>query len=312
MSLRPGQGVRGFIPTGFSEPVSTPIWSRPATGLYLAAILLILSGSFHLGVWLYLGGPWEGAVSWRKPVLFGFSTGITLWSIGWLYNKLRPTRWDLTVSRVLATSLILEVGLITTQQWRGQPSHFNHSSRFDSLVEYSMTALIVVATLILAHLTWRAFQYLNTGRDMRLAIRGGLTFLILSCLLGFWVSINGQIRLEMAENPSLYGNAGVAKFPHGATLHGLQILPVICWLLRKLGLTSDQRVRLIGFSIAALAGFLVYSMAQTLMGEPRFKPTFLGGAILAATLGLSAPVVVSICRNGIYGRFARSIDADRT
>lgn len=34
---------------------------------------LILSGLFHLGVFLVDGGAWEGPISWRKPVTFGLS-----------------------------------------------------------------------------------------------------------------------------------------------------------------------------------------------------------------------------------------------
>ena len=34
------------------------------------------SGFFHLGVYALDGGPWEGPVSWRKPVVFSLSFGI--------------------------------------------------------------------------------------------------------------------------------------------------------------------------------------------------------------------------------------------
>jgi hypothetical protein len=38
---------------------------------YSIAGLLVLSGLFHLLVYAVDGGPWEGPVSWRKPVTFG-------------------------------------------------------------------------------------------------------------------------------------------------------------------------------------------------------------------------------------------------
>ena len=86
----------------------------------------MLSGLAHLGVWLFLGGQWEGPVSWRKPILFGISTGMTVLSIGWLVPKLRPSKIDMFLSAGLGISLVVEVALITVQQWRGVASHFNH------------------------------------------------------------------------------------------------------------------------------------------------------------------------------------------
>jgi hypothetical protein len=45
--------------------------------LYGVAALLMVSAIVHAAVWLADGGAWEGPVSWRKPILFSFSFGIT-------------------------------------------------------------------------------------------------------------------------------------------------------------------------------------------------------------------------------------------
>ncbi len=50
---------------------------RPRRFLYLVGALLVSSGLFHLGVFLVDGGPWAGPLSWRKPVTFGISFGLT-------------------------------------------------------------------------------------------------------------------------------------------------------------------------------------------------------------------------------------------
>ena len=39
--------------------------------MYAVAVLMLASGVAHVGVWAVDGGAWEGAVSWRKPILFG-------------------------------------------------------------------------------------------------------------------------------------------------------------------------------------------------------------------------------------------------
>jgi hypothetical protein len=51
---------------------AVPAWQRFA---YWCAALLVLSGLFHVGAFLADGGPWEGPLSWRKPITFGLSSG---------------------------------------------------------------------------------------------------------------------------------------------------------------------------------------------------------------------------------------------
>jgi len=57
-----------------------------------AGILLVLLGMLHVPVWMMDGSDWEGRVSWRKPILFGVSTGMTLWSLGWIVGALKGSR----------------------------------------------------------------------------------------------------------------------------------------------------------------------------------------------------------------------------
>ena len=51
---------------------------------YAVGATLIASGLFHLGVLLVTGGSWQGPVSWRKPITFGVSFGLTLITIAWV------------------------------------------------------------------------------------------------------------------------------------------------------------------------------------------------------------------------------------
>ena len=269
--------------------------SRAASrSLYFAGLLLLASGLFHIFVWLHFGGEWEGSVSWRKPILFGISTGLTLLSISWVFNKLRPHKWDVSLCCVLSISLVVEVGLITLQQWRGQASHFNHNTTFDSCVEYLMTALIIVATVLLFQICWRAFSYLDADPDIRLSIQAGMMFLLLSCVIGFWVLLNGQSQLAVGRNPSTFGKAGVTKFPHGVAIHALQMFPILCWMFQKFGLTISKRVRLIRYSVAALGVLLVFSLVQTLLGKARFELTLIGVTLLSISMLLLVPILWSL------------------
>ncbi|MCZ2837610.1 hypothetical protein [Modestobacter sp. VKM Ac-2985] len=53
--------------------------------LLLLGALLLASSAVHGGIALVAavdGAAWGGSV-WRKPVLFGFSFGVLLWSVAW-------------------------------------------------------------------------------------------------------------------------------------------------------------------------------------------------------------------------------------
>ncbi len=70
---------------------------RPVTAqqrfLWWCGTLLLASGAVHAVVAAVDGGPWWGAVSWRKPVVFGMSLGILAWSAVWVLRQLPVRRW---------------------------------------------------------------------------------------------------------------------------------------------------------------------------------------------------------------------------
>jgi hypothetical protein len=89
---------------------------------YGAGVLLLASGLVHSVVFLVDGGGWDGPLSWRKPILFGFSFGSTVLSLGWVLSFLprrRPLGWLL--AGPLGVASVAEVVLITMQRW---PSFF--------------------------------------------------------------------------------------------------------------------------------------------------------------------------------------------
>lgn len=252
--------------------------------LAVAGVVLIVSGLLHTLVWLFSDSPWEGSVSWRKPILFGVSTGLTLLSVAWLLSRLRPVRGDVWWCRTLAFSLTLEVTLITIQQWRSLPSHFNQSSWVNLLIDQTMTVLIVIAAAILMRITIRSFSALKGTQDQRLAIRAGLVFLMISCLIGFGVLIHGYIQTERGLDPGTYGQNGVMKFPHGIAIHALQILPILSWSLKAIGIDESRRRQLIWLAIVSLSGQLLFSLLQTLRGLSRFDFDIVSGVVLASSI----------------------------
>lgn len=260
--------------------------------LHLCGWLLIVSGVAHLGVFSVSGGSWEGDVSLRKPILFGFSAGVTMLSIGWLAPKLRRRWSDTPLWLAFSLAMLAEVSLITFQQWRGVPSHFNRSTPMDSAILNVIEVLILFVTIVIGDLTWRSFRGLQTSSDMALAIQGGMVLLFIGCLLGIFSAVYGTYQMNLGNEPGIYGTAGVVKFAHGMPLHAIQFFPLIVWLLAKRGVAESERLRATRFAIYSLASLTLFSCVQTFSGRSRFDVSLVSGVILliAAAFFVAGPV----------------------
>lgn len=263
------------------------LWQQATTAqriYYAVGLLLMASGVFHLGVWLVLGGPWEGPLAWRKPILFGLSGGGTSLSIGWLVGALRGWRIDLTLAAVFGFAIVVEVGLITLQTWRGVPSHYNESTTLDMVIFHTMGWLIALVTVLIVLLMLRSWGPLAIRPTQRLAIRAGLLLLVVGCLLGVAVVNIGEANLLAGQSPTTYGEAGVLKFPHGIPLHSIQWLALAGWLIHWARLEDRQQWRLMIVAVLAQVGLLVFSLWQTGLGRGRVDVTWATGILLAVSL----------------------------
>jgi hypothetical protein len=279
-----------------SQPAPAGWWRDDrAWPLTLWGGLLIFSGLIHLAIWGAMGGPWEGPVTWRKPILFGISGGLTSLSMGWAWSKLRRWRFDRLLARSATAALVVEVGLIDMQCWRGVASHFNRSTQFDSLLYDAMGLLILWVTAVIVMITLRFLrQPVVMPADMLLAVRAGLIYLVISCLLGIWVGVNGDLRMQVGLEPEQFGRAGVPKFPHGAVIHALQWLPLLAWVATRAGFSLATRVRLVSIAGRATGLLLIYALGETLLGRPRFDPPAgLAALLVVAVAGLVIPAGIT-------------------
>ena len=254
----------------FYNSVLPPIYmldtndSRSHEPLKWSGILLIILGLIHIPIWLADGSSWEGSVSWRKPILFGISTGMTLWSLGWLAKNLKRSRLDSTIGWIVSVSLVLEVALITLQRWRGTASHFNHATTIDEVIDFSMLGLICIAFLGICYFGVRCFGKLKLDADYRFALRAGMGFLVVSCLIGFVISIYGYERIAEGLSPEKVGKAGVLKFPHGIAIHALQMLPLAAWVMRRIAIPLPKRVSVVRWLTGSFVLQIVFASYQTI------------------------------------------------
>jgi hypothetical protein len=275
-------------------------WWRDSRAWPLAVLglVMVVSGLAHLPVWAVLGGPWEGPVTWRKPILFGISGGLTALSLGWVWSFLPRRRGDVLLATATAWALTVEVGLIDLQRWRGVGSHFNRDTPLDSFLFDAMGVLIVAVTLVIADLTLRlCLRRPPLAADMLLAARAGMFLLLVSCVLGIWVGMHGEARLQVGLDPTRLGAAGVPKFPHGVVIHAVQWLPALAWALRRGGLGEQARVRLVAAAAIGSTLLLVYAGAQTALGRGRFDVTPATATLLAAAVVcVAAPALAAAWR----------------
>jgi hypothetical protein len=247
----------------------------------LAVAVLLLIGIVHLPIQFMSEQLWEDPISFRKPILFGISTGVTLGSLLMLLDELRPRRLDTWLRAVLCSTLTLEVILITIQPWRGEGSHFNRSGPLNATIEFAMLVLILTAVLIIAYLTLRsafpgAFRPIPVARVA--GHRWGMLFLLVSCALGIWITIEGSAQLARGGDPGLMGEQGVLKFPHGATLHAIQTLVIWAWICDWIG--SRYAWHSVTWLAASHLLLLIYSMRQTLLGRGRWEMDAVGSGLL--------------------------------
>jgi hypothetical protein len=272
---------------GLLTELSTAARLRPTTAYqrlgYGCAAALVLSGLLHVVVYLVDGGPWEGPLSWRKPIVFGLSFGITVATVAWMLPLLRgrtATGW-VVVGLLSATSLG-EVSLITMQTWRGVASHFNESTSFDAAVFSTMGMLVALIGLVTVFVTVRSFFAQDAPPSLAWSIRAGLLLMVVSQAVGVQMIIEGG---------NTFGSAGALKVPHAVTLHAVQVLPMLAVLVSVADVSERSRVRTVGIGALGYALLIAATMLQTYDGRAPLDPGLTSSATALtgiALLGWSA------------------------
>jgi hypothetical protein len=228
---------------------------------YVISALLVASGLVHFGILLVTHGSWYGPVSWRKPMTFGLSFGLTLATITWLTSYMRVRAWLLGA---FAAACVLEVALITVQAWRRTPSHFNLSTPLDGVIARTLAAGGAVLVGVIAVLTVMAFRRQpETAASMRLAIRAGLVILDVAMLSGAAMIAIGMTRVFGGDQQGAYAAGAQLKPLHGATMHAVLVLPLLAAVLARLRWAERRRVRAvwaaIGLYVVAAVAFSVWA-----------------------------------------------------
>jgi hypothetical protein len=224
------------------------------------------------------GGPWEGPISWRKPILFGFSFGVTVITLTWFLSFMKvkkATGW--IVAGVVAIASVGEVFLVAMQKWRGVESHFNDKTAFDEGVFTVMGLMVFLLVLTTVFLTVRSFGRLDAPPSLVWGIRLGLLLLLVSQSVGMnMIAVGGNT----------FGSAGPLKVPHAVTLHAAQVLPALALFLRLAEMPEERRLRLVRLAAGGYAGLIGATMIQTYGGRSTFDMGIVSSVVALIGLGL--------------------------
>ncbi|MFJ6838102.1 hypothetical protein [Streptomyces sp. NPDC091209] len=244
--------TRPLIPT---KPSLRPAeWLCCATGA-----LLVLSGFLHLLVFAVDGGPWDGPVSWRKPVTFGFSFGLTLIAITWVTSYVRvEARPRTALLVVFAADCVVEVGGITLQAWRRVPSHLNMETGFDTAVSMMLAVGGGVLVVVLTLFAVASFRSLPTGPvGMPLAVRSGFAILLVALASGAAMIARGVVLTRTGHQEAAYHSTAPLKPLHGVSLHAVLVLPALAWLLSRTRWSDTVKERVVYGAVGCYAAAVV-------------------------------------------------------
>lgn len=179
---------------------------------------------------------------WIKPLKFGASGVLYLWTLGWLLADLpAPAQANARrISRLAGITMAGELILICVQAARGTTSHFNLSSPFNGAVFASMGVLIMVNTAAIVWALWLTFHHRPVGSAAWVwGIRLGLGLFLVGSMVGGAMSSRMAHTVGAADGGAglpILGwstRAGDLRAAHFLGLHALQALPLAGWLLER-------------------------------------------------------------------------------
>ncbi len=274
---------------------------------YLVGVLLLTSGLVHLGILLASAGSWEGPLSFRKPMTFGLSFGLTLISIVWVSSFLRlGQRSRVWLLGGFTVACVLETVLVSLQTWRGVPSHFNVATPIDASIARGLAAGGFVLVAIIVALTRAAFRP-NPGVpiSLRVATRIGFVALCGAMATGAAMIARGMALVFGGNPDAAYATGGTLKPTHAVTMHAILVLPALAWVLSFANWTERRRLAIV---LIASSGYIVLAAvvaAGNVAGlDPRQLPIaadVLSALAVALLLAAGALALAAVARDPTSG-----------
>ncbi|WP_194777178.1 hypothetical protein [Pararhodonellum marinum] len=208
--------------------------------------------------------------AWYKPFKFAFSTFLFAWAMAW-YCYYLPVFNVQAFNWVVIVLLGFEIAYITLKASQGQPSHYNNSSAFHSMM-FSLMALAATGVTVYTAYIGLLF-FVQDIPDLPVhylwGIRLGILIFVIFAFEGFLMGGRSSHTVGLEnDNSDLFivgwsRKVGDLRIAHFIGMHALQVLPVLAFYLLK----NTKAVWLVGIVYGALATF---TLLQALKGKPMF------------------------------------------
>lgn len=270
----------------------------------LVGAALLASGLVHLVLLVVSGGTWTGPLSMRKPTTFGLSFGLTLVSVTWATSFLHlSNRTRTVVLGAFTVACVTEVTLVTTQYWRGVPSHFNFETGTDTMITATLAAgggVIVVTALVWTIAAFRAVA--DARPSMKLALRFGFVTLLVA--LGIGAAMIATGTAARGTDPELaYTTAGALKPAHAVAMHAILVIPGLAWLLTFTRWPERTRLHIVQLGVAGYLLLTAVTIVESVTHVDPLSAPVIGS--LGSTVGLAA--IVAAGATALYGLARRAL-----
>ena len=290
------------------------------TGVLMAAALIPALAGLWLDPRVITGAP-----AWLKPAKFAVSTAIYLLTLAWIFTYLPEwVRTRRIVGWATAVILIVEVGAIYLQAWRGTTSHFNVGAPLDAALFAAMGIGIVMQVLASVAVAVALWRQRFSDAALGWALRLGMTVSIVGASTGGLMTKPTAAQLADARathrmtvagahtvgapdgEPGLPGTGwslshGDLRVPHFLGLHAMQVLPVVALLLTRRRGSDARAVRLTCVAAGSYFALFALLLVQALSGESVVAPS---------PMFLSAFTIWAVATAIIAPGAARSANAD--
>jgi hypothetical protein len=244
-----------------------------------------------------------GVPAWLKPAKFAISIAIYAGTLAWLFQFItvhrRLVRW---LGVITAVTLVVEIVIIDFQAARGTTSHFNSSTPFDSVLFGIMGLSILILWLASVGICFALFRQPFVSQAWGWSLRLGMLITVIGSAAGGMMVHYGAHTVGAADGGvGLLGLGwsrahGDLRIPHFFGLHGLQILPLLYWLVvRK---RSSTQTGLVTVAAASYSAFVVLLTIQALRGQSIIYPDGLTLSAWAVWLLLTGVAWLVVGFNG--------------
>ena len=256
-----------------------------------------------------------GAPAWLKPTKFAISTAIYSFTLVWLLGFVRGhPRLVALVGNASAVALTIEVAIICAQVVRGTTSHFNNATPLDATLFQIMGGFIVLVWLMGLLTAGLLIRQRLPDPVLGWSLRLGVLIALVGMAVAFFMVVptseqrallaSAAQRLSGAHSVGVLDGgpglplvgwstvAGDLRVAHFVGLHGLQVLPLLGWLIgRATWLPIGHRAVLIVTAGLAYLGLVAVLAWQALRGQSVIAPDGLTIGAVGLLVGVAGLVV---------------------